>query len=90
MAVVLEGGYDLATLERSSEAVIKTLMINPNDTEAFNSLVKELSEQKQTSYESMQTHSQANIRESFRNMASNVAKAHKKCWPSLNHLIFEK
>ena len=44
MAVVLEGGYDLAALERSSEAVIKTLMINPNDTEAFNSLVNELSE----------------------------------------------
>ena len=57
MAVVLEGGYDLAALERSSEAVIKTLMINPNDTEAFNSLVNELSEQNQTSYESMQAHS---------------------------------
>ena len=57
MAVVLEGGYDLAALERSSEAVIKTLMINPNDTEAFNSLVNELSEKNQTSYESMQAHS---------------------------------
>ena len=43
MAVVLEGGYDLEALERSSEAVVKTLLINPNDTEAFNSLLTELS-----------------------------------------------
>ena len=34
--------------------------------------------------------SQANIRESFKSMASNVAKTHKKCWPSLGHLIYEK
>ena len=43
MAVVLEGGYDLAALECSSEAVIKTLLINPNDTDGFNSLLVELS-----------------------------------------------
>ena len=90
MAVVLEGGYDLAALERSSEAVVKTLLINPNDTEAFNSLLVELSGQGNVSYASMQAHAQANIRESFRSMASNVAKAHKKCWPSLGHLIYEK
>ena len=43
MTVVLEGGYDLQALEVSSEAVVKTLLINPNDTSAFNSLLAELS-----------------------------------------------
>ena len=43
MTVVLEGGYDLEALEVSSEAVVKTLLINPNDTSAFNSLLAELS-----------------------------------------------
>lgn len=90
MAVVLEGGYDLNALECSSEAVIKTLLINPNDIEAFNSLLVELSGQEDISYASMQAHAQANIRESFKSMASNVAKAHKKCWPSLSHLIYDK
>ena len=42
MTVVLEGGYDLEALEVSSEAVVKTLLINPNDTSAFNSLLAEL------------------------------------------------
>ena len=43
MAVILEGGYELSVLEVSSEAVIKTLLINPNDITAFNSLLVELS-----------------------------------------------
>ena len=43
MAVILEGGYELSVLEVSSEAVIKTLLINPNDINAFNSLLVELS-----------------------------------------------
>lgn len=30
-AVILEGGYDLAALERSSEAVVRTLLVNPQD-----------------------------------------------------------
>ena len=30
-AVILEGGYDLAALERSSEAVVRTLLVNPKD-----------------------------------------------------------
>lgn len=30
------------------------------------------------------------MRESFRQSASKVAKAHKKTWPILNHLIVEK
>ena len=90
MAVVLEGGYDLNALEVSSEAVIKTLMINPNDTAAFNSLLCEVSGKEDISYASMQAHAHANIRESWKNMSSNVAKAHKKSWPCLSHLVCEK
>ena len=43
-AVILEGGYDLEALERSSEAVVRTLLVNPNDTDGFNTLLAELSE----------------------------------------------
>ena len=43
-AVILEGGYDLAALERSSEAVVRTLLVNPQDLESFNSLLAELGE----------------------------------------------
>lgn len=44
MAVVLEGGYDLQALKVSSEAVIRTLMININDVDGFNSLLQELTQ----------------------------------------------
>lgn len=40
---VLEGGYDLNALEVSSEAVIRTLQISPEDKDEFNSLLVELS-----------------------------------------------
>ena len=90
MTVVLEGGYDLEALEVSSEAVVKTLLINPNDTSAFNSLLAELSGKEEITYESMQAHALDNIRESWKNMSSNVAKVHKKSWPCLSHLICEK
>ena len=39
VAVVLEGGYSLEALERSSEAVVRTLLLNPQDNEGFNSLL---------------------------------------------------
>ena len=42
--MILEGGYDLAALERSSEAVIRTLLINPGDAESFNKLLAEYTE----------------------------------------------
>jgi len=42
-AVILEGGYDLHALEVSSEAVIRTLLVNPSDSDGFNSLLAELS-----------------------------------------------
>ena len=42
IAVVLEGGYDLQALEVSSEAVVKTLKINPKDAEGFNALLEDL------------------------------------------------
>jgi len=40
---VLEGGYDLEPLEVSSEAVVRTLLVNPKDTEGFDKLLAELS-----------------------------------------------
>ena len=43
VVAVLEGGYDLHALEVSSEAVVKSLMINPNDKESFDNLLTELS-----------------------------------------------
>jgi len=42
-AIVLEGGYSLEALEVSSEAVVRTLLINPSDSEAFNKLLETLS-----------------------------------------------
>ena len=41
--VILEGGYCLKALECSSEAVVRTLMINPGSTDAFDQLLAELS-----------------------------------------------
>ena len=37
---MLEGGYDLEPLERSSEAVVRTLLVNPKDTEGFDKLLE--------------------------------------------------
>ena len=42
------------------------------------------------SREQMKIQSENNVREGFRNSASNVAKVHKKYWPMLGHLIREK
>lgn len=42
LAVVLEGGYDLDALRRSSEAVVRTLQINHADVDALNKLIEEL------------------------------------------------
>lgn len=39
VAVVLEGGYNLESLEVSSEAVIKVLKASPGDSEAFDGIV---------------------------------------------------
>ena len=89
-AVILEGGYDLAALERSSEAVIRTLLINPSDTDNFNKLLAEFTEREGMNLEQLITEALLDVRESFRQSASNVAKVHKKTWPILNHLIVEK
>ncbi len=40
---VLEGGYDLNSLEVSSVAVIRTLQLSPDDLNGLNSLLSELS-----------------------------------------------
>ena len=38
-AVILEGGYDLEALERSSESVVRTLLVDPKDENSFSSLL---------------------------------------------------
>lgn len=88
--MILEGGYDLEALERSSEAVIRTLLINPDDNETFNQLLAQYTETEGMNLERFVSESLADVRECFRQSASNVAKAHKKTWPILNHLIVEK
>lgn len=50
-AVILEGGYDLNALEVSSEAVIRTLLVNPKDTDGFNKLLAELAGKEEYSRE---------------------------------------
>ena len=45
VAVVLEGGYDLNALSVSSEAVVETLRIHPNDTPAIEQLLTRLHNQ---------------------------------------------
>jgi histone deacetylase 6 len=42
LAVVLEGGYSLEALEVSSEAVIRTLKLNPDDQEGYSKLLRDL------------------------------------------------
>ena len=78
---VLEGGYSLEALQRSSEAVVRTLFLNPADEDGFNKLVSELADKQNTTYESLETASNVNVRESFKQIASNLAKTHKKRWP---------
>jgi len=90
MAVVLEGGYSLEALECSSEAVVRTLQLHPKDTKGVDDLLKELSGDENMSYSQLETSSQINPRQSFKQIACNVAKTHKKQWPQLSHLIFEK
>ena len=67
-AVILEGGYDLDALERSSEAVVKTLLTDSSDIDAFNSLLKELSgnEEAPPTFASLEAEALSNVRESFR------------------------
>jgi hypothetical protein len=42
MFVVLEGGYNLDALAKSSEAVIKALMLDSTNKDEVNSLIKQL------------------------------------------------
>ena len=88
--VVLEGGYDLNALEVSSEAVVKTLQINSDDTESFDKYLQELSGDPLTSLSQIETEALLNPRPSFKQTASNLAKLLQKQWSNLSHLIFEK
>ena len=64
--MILEGGYDLAALERSSEAVVKTLLINPGDLTSFNKLLAEYTEREDMNLEQLVSESLLDVRESFR------------------------
>ncbi len=65
-AVILEGGYCLEALECSSEAVVRTLMINPGNTEAFDSLIAELSGTEGHTLTKLVSESLLDTRESFK------------------------
>lgn len=86
---VLEGGYDLNSLEVSSVAVIRTLQLCPEDITGFNNLLSELSH-RETSLSQLETEAFIHIRESFKQTASNLAKLLKNYWPFLSGLICEK
>lgn len=84
--VVLEGGYSLEALERSSEAVVRTLLINPQNTAAFDSLIAELSGQSDLTLAELERNSDRDACESFRETAANLARVHGEFWPVLAHL----
>jgi len=65
-AVILEGGYDLAALERSSESVVRTLLLNPKDTAGFDNLISELSGREGLTQQQLETESLLDVRESFK------------------------
>jgi len=74
--VVLEGGYSLEALERSSEAVVRTLLIDPQDTAAFDSLLQELSGQSDLTLAQLEANSLNDACDSFRETARNLATVH--------------
>lgn len=63
---VLEGGYDLDALRVSSEAVVRTLMLDCDHQETFNQLLGQLSENPGITLQQLEMESQINVRESFR------------------------
>lgn len=71
---VLEGGYDVQALEVSSEAVVRTLLLPPDDKDGFAKLLQELSGRPEQSLTQMETEALINPREAFKQTASNLAK----------------
>lgn len=59
----------------SSEAVINTLRIHPEETEELNKLLQSLGCPEGIDYESLRIQSMIQPRESFKNITSNVAKS---------------
>lgn len=57
MAVVLEGGYSVEALEVSSEAVIRTLQIDPKDKAGIDKHLGELSGDENITYSQLETSS---------------------------------
>jgi len=75
LVVALEGGYDLNALEVSSESVIQTLRIHPLDTEGFEKHLRDLGCPEGTTLEQLRIKSLIQPRESFKQIASKLAKS---------------
>jgi len=80
----------LDALEVSSEAVIQTLRLHPLDHEGFEHLLRDLGCPEGTTAEQLRIKSMLHPRESFKQIASKIAKTHIKQWPFLESLIVEK
>ena len=70
--------------------MIQTLRIHPLDNEGFENLLKDLGCPEGTTVEQLRIKSMLQPRESFKQVASKVAKVHIKQWPFLESLIVEK
>lgn len=90
IVAVLEGGYDLKALEISTEAVVRTLQLTSGDQEGFDNLIANLSDTPGLTLSQLEMGSMMNVREQFKQTASNLAKLLKKQWPFLADLICEK
>ena len=69
---------------------MRTLLIPPDDKAQFTNLLAELSGRPECSIDQLETEALMNVRESFRQTASNLAKVHKTYWPMLVPLICDK
>lgn len=70
--------------------MIRLLQINQADTAGINKLLEELGDKPGLTLSQLEMMSQLNVRESFKQTASNLAKVLRKQWPGLSHLIQEK
>jgi hypothetical protein len=90
--VVLEGGYSLEALERSSESVFKVMGTHPDDKEGYQQVLETYgATEENNTYEKQVKQAVMFPRYSFRVTMSNLAKLLKKTWgKTVEGLIFEK
>lgn len=81
--MVLEGGYNLNSLKVSSMAVIRTLQLNPNDSEAMNGLLQELSGDETITYESLREQALDKPRNTFEATAVKLQATLCEHWKDL-------